>query len=188
MSLSGKHGDATVVVDQGMAYAENLEEIREAGHHYLVAGRQPERNAWLAEFEYEAGWDEVVRELSPLNPEQKKSVVRIKRCAKGNEVYILCLSEGRRAKDRAIREKQEERLQQDLEALGTRIGKGHLKDAAKTYEAIGWLKERYPRVACYYQMEYDTNDKRLAWRQDGEKKAVAESWTAVMCLRPIARI
>jgi transposase len=171
---TGKHGGATVVVDRGMAYAENLEEIRASGHHYLVASRQSERNSWLAEFEYDQDWEEVVRTPSPSNPQQKKSSVRIKRCQKGAEVYILCLSEGREVKDRAIREKQQQRFQQDLEALKIRIEKGQLKDSAKINEAIGRLKERYPRVARYYQMEYDAADKHLGWHEDRDKKAVAE--------------
>jgi hypothetical protein len=58
------------------------------------------------------------------------------------EVYILCLSEGREAKDRAIREKQERRLLADFETLKIRIEKGHLKSTAKIHEAIGRLKER----------------------------------------------
>jgi len=171
---TGKQAGSTVVVDRGMAYEENLEQIRASGHHYLVASRQPERNSWLAEFESEDQWEEVLRTPSPRNPGQKKSMVRIQRRQKGEQVYILCLSEGREAKDRAIREKQEQRLLADLEALKTRIEKGHLKDPAKIHEAIGRLKERYPRVARYYRMEYEDESNRFSWQQDLDKKAIAE--------------
>ena len=34
-----------------MAYEDNLAQIKAQGHHYLVAGRQSEREAWLAEIE-----------------------------------------------------------------------------------------------------------------------------------------
>jgi transposase len=171
---TGKQAGSTVVVDRGMAYDENLEEIRASGHHYLVASRQPERNRWLAEFENSDAWEEVLRTPSPRNPGQKKSAVRIQRRQQGEQVYILCLSEGREAKDRAIREKHEQRFKRDLEALATRIEKGQLQDSAKIYESMGRLKERYPRVARYYQMEYDAAASRLNWREDGDKKAVAE--------------
>jgi transposase len=171
---TGKQAGSTVVVDRGMAYDENLEEIRASGHHYLVASRQQERNSWLAEFENEDDWEEVLRTPSPRNPAQNKSQVRIKRRQKGEQVYILCLSEGREAKDRAIREKQEQRLLADLEALKTRIEKGHLKNTAKIYEAIGRLKERYPRVARYYRMEYQGESNSFSWQQDLDKKAIAE--------------
>jgi transposase len=171
---TGKKSGVTVVVDRGMAYDENLEEIRAQGHHYLVASRQPERNSWLAEFETEDDWEEVLRTPSPRNPGQKKSQVQIKRRQRGGEVYILCVSEGREAKDRAIREKHELQLKQDLQALKTRIEKGQLKTTAKIHEALGRLKERYPRVARYYRMEYDEEQKQFTWQEDLDKKAIAE--------------
>lgn len=171
---TGKQPGSTVVVDRGMAYDENLEQIQARGHHYIVAGRQPERNAWLQEFENDDEWEEVMRTPSPRNPGQKKSQVRIKRRQKGNQVYILCVSEGREQKDRAIREKQEQRLERDLEALKTRVEKGHLKRTETIHEAMGRLKERYPRVARYYRIEYDTERNGFSWQEDIDKKAIAE--------------
>lgn len=41
----------------------------------------------------------------------------IKRRQKGNEVYILCLSEGRKEKDHAIRQTHEQREQQESGGL-----------------------------------------------------------------------
>jgi transposase len=55
----GRKPGATVVVDRGMAYKEDLAEIRARGYHYLVADRQPERNAWREDFEAEG--DERVK-------------------------------------------------------------------------------------------------------------------------------
>ena len=79
-----------------MAYEENLKEIRGRGHHYIVAGRQAERNEWLDDIENEEEWEEVIRIPSPRNPFQKKSPVQVKRRTKEGEVYILCISEGRK--------------------------------------------------------------------------------------------
>jgi transposase len=171
---TGRKAGSTVVVDRGMAYQEDLEQIRAHGHHYLVASRQSERNAWLGEFEQGDGWEEVVRTPSPRNPDQEKSQVRIKRCQRGNEVYILCLSEGREEKDRAIRETHEQRLRKDLQALKTRVEKGQLQEEKKIHQAIGRLQERYPRVARYYRMDYEAERKTLTWQEDGEKKSIAE--------------
>ena len=171
---TGKKPGSTVIVDRGMAYEENLQQIRGRGHHYIVAGRQPERNQWLEEFEREEDWEEVVRLPSPQNPFQKKSRVEVKRRQKGDEVYILCRSEGRRDKDRAIREAHEQKLIGDLVRLNKRIERGRLKKAEKVHQAIGRLKERYARVARYYRMEYDADQKVLSWNEDADKKAVAE--------------
>ena len=105
---------------------------------------------------------------------QKKSPVWIKRRQKGNELYILCRSAGREEKDRAIRERQQERWLKDLNALKARIENGHLQNAEKIHEAIGRLKERYPRVARYYQANYDAAQKSLSWQERVDKKAIAE--------------
>ena len=180
---TGKHLGATVVVDRGMAYEENLKQIRAHGLHYLVAGRQSERNEWLDDFEEEGDWEEVIRVPSPRNPLQKKTRVEIKRRQKGDEVYILCLSEGREEKDRAIREKQQERLIKDLERLKTRIEKRHLKKTEKIHQAIGRLQERYPRVARYYEIQYQAQPQSLSWQEDVEKKAVAEKLDGSYVLR-----
>ena len=180
---TGKHPGSTVVVDRGMAYEENLEQIRAHGLHYLVAGRQSERNEWLDDFEKEADWEEVIRMPSPCNPFQKKSRVQIKRRQKGSEVYILCLSEGREEKDRAIRVKQEERLIKDLERLKERVEKGHLKKTEKIHQAIGRLQERYPRVARYYRIQYQGEPQILSWQEDLEKKAIAEKLDGSYVLR-----
>ena len=171
---TGPKPGSTVVVDRGMAYEEDLAAIRARGYHYLVAGRQPERIAWLGEFEDEDAWEAAIRTPSPRNPDQEKSRVRIKRQQKGAEIYILCRSEGRQEKDRAIRETHEHRLKKDIERLQARIDKSQLTKLEKIHQAIGRLEERYPRVARYYRMDYDPQAKALAWQEDGEKKTIAE--------------
>lgn len=171
---TGKKPGSTVVVDRGMAYKQNLAEIRARGFHYIVAGQQAERNLWLDDFEKDDDWEEVMRIPSPRNPAQKKSRVQIKRRRSGDELYILCLSEGREDKDRAIRRTHEQRLLEDLEGLQARIDKGNLKRTEKIHQAIGRLQERYPRVARYYRIDYDAEQKKLSWLEEAAKKAIAE--------------
>jgi len=165
---------STVVVDRGMAYDENLEEINARNFHYIVAGRQTERNQWLAEFEEEDGWQEIFRTPSPTNPSQEKSRVFVKAAEKEGHTYVLCLSEGRKQKDRAIREKQEGRLLEDLKKLQKRVEKGNAKKPSVIHESIGRLKERYPRVARYYAIEYDSEQRRFSWTVKADARARAE--------------
>jgi len=171
---TGKKPGATVIVDRGMAYDENLEQIQKRGLHYLVAGFQPERNQWLEELEDDNGWEDVVRTPSPRNPFQKKTRVQIKRQQKGDIVYILCRSEGREEKDRAIRETHEAKLLRDLTKLQQRVSKGRLKKQDKIQQSIGRLMERYPRVVRYYQIAYDCEQQKLSWKELADKKAMAQ--------------
>jgi transposase len=167
---SGRHGGGTVIVDRGMAYEDNLAQITARGHHYLVASRQSERQQWFDELEDEHGWQELIRQLSPRNPAQKKSQVWIKQAETDKHLFVLCRSEGRRAKDQAIRLKQEKRLLADLARLRNRIEAGRLKRSDKIYEAIGRIKERYPRVARYWRIHYDEDPSKMIWHEDQEKK------------------
>ena len=165
---------STVVVDRGMAYAENLAEIQKRKHHYVIAGRQPERDEWLDEFETVEGFELVPRQPSPLNPFQKKSVVRVKPVRRGDELIVLCTSEERIEKDRAIRHKQEGRFLADLVRLQERIDKGRLKRELAIGEAIGRLKERYPRVSRYHTITYDSTTGKLKHEPNADKKTKAE--------------
>jgi len=84
----GKTEGATVVVDRGMAFQGNIDEIKERGYHYIVATRGAERNEYLDEFE-KGGFSQVIRSVSPTNPSQKKSSVLVKKIEKGDELLTL---------------------------------------------------------------------------------------------------
>jgi transposase len=172
----GKKADATVTVDRGMAYDKNIEQIRARGYHYLVAARPEERWEHEPEFAAESGWEEIVRQPSPTNPCQKKTQVFLKPCLVGEEVHVLCLSEQRKQKDRAIRELQEKRLLANLESMARGIAKRKKKprSEADVNQAIGRLRERYSRVGRYYQIRYEAERRALIWEADAALQRRAE--------------
>jgi len=173
----GKSKDATVVVDRGMANPMNLATIRDAGYHWLVAAPQPERVCYFEQFEEQEGWQEILREPSPRNEGQQKVRVLVKpaQSPDGSQSVALCWSQGRTEKDRAIRQKQEIRFLADIEKLRKRIAAAQLRKPAKIYEAIGRLKERYPRVARYYELAYDEQKAEFSWREQAQRKQRAEA-------------
>jgi len=174
---------STIVVDRGMAFAENIAELRRRKLHYVVAATQKERDRLLAEFETVDGFEEVVRQPSPRNPGQKKSSVRVKAHPSDNELLILCISHERVEKDRAIRAKQEGRFLKDVARVQARIQNGRLKKDIKIGEAIGRLKERYPRVARYHSLTFDAKTRQLKNEPDEEKREVAASLDGSYLLR-----
>ena len=136
---AGLEEGATVVVDRGMAFDDNIAEIKRRKLHYVVASRQPERDRWLGDFEDTEGFTAVLRQPSPLNPSQKKTTVEVKTRRDGDQTYVLCRSEQRIAKDRAIRTKQEDRLRADIDKLAQRVAQRRLVKADKIDQAIGRL-------------------------------------------------
>ena len=174
---------STVVVDRGMAHTENIEELQRRKLHYVVAARQKERDRYLAEFETVDGFEEVIRQPSPRNPSQKKSSVRVKAHSINNETLILCIGSERVAKDRAIRVKQEERFLRDVAKVRARVQNGRLKIDVKIGEAIGRLKERYPRVARYHSLSFNAKTRLLENEPDEKKREVAASLDGSYLLR-----
>src|SRR6202035_5183654 len=138
-----------------MAFDENIAEIKRRKLHYVVACRQPERDRWLADFDDTEGFVPVLRQPSPRNPGQKKTMIEVKTRRDGDQTYVLCRIEQRIPKDRAIRTKQEVRLRADIDRLAKRIAQRRLVKPDKINQAIGRLKERYPRVARYFDLSYD---------------------------------
>jgi len=180
---TGRRGGATVVIDRGLAFAENLAQIRARDHHYVVAGRPAERHEHQEAFEDDTGWAEIVRASSPRNPGQKKTRVFLKRAVSDGEVHLLCRSDGRREKDQAIRDKHEQRFLRDLTKLQTRVARGRLRAPPKIHEALGRLKERYPRVARYYTPAYDDTTRAVTWTATAELKTRAEHLDGAYLLR-----
>jgi len=129
---------------------------------------------WLAEFEDTDGFVPVLRQPSPLNSAQKKSTIEVKTRTEDEQTYVLCRSEQRIARDCAIRTKQEARLRADIDKLTKRIANGKLVKVAKINQAIGRLKERYPRVARYYNLTYDEPNVTLCAAFDADKHRHAE--------------
>jgi transposase len=165
----------TVVVDRGMAFDENIDQIRARGLHYLVASRQHERDFWLEEFEEDQGFQEIAPTGRAAQMGRGKPLVRVKMKKTDQGTLVLCMSERRKEKDQAIRQKQEGRLLGDLAKLDKRIASGRLVKPEKIGEAIGRLKERYPRVARYYRIEYDSVSKSFSVELDVSRRSIAES-------------
>jgi len=172
----------TIVVDRGMADAPCLNAIRAEKLHYIVATRQTRRNEFLAEFESLAEFRELVRQPSPTNPHQRKSRVQVRAVERDGELYVLCLSEGRQAKDRAIRQKHQQRLLADLERLQRGAAAGRL-DRDTIHQRLGRLQERYPRVFRYTDVEVHEQSCALTYSINRTRQELAEQLDGSYMLR-----
>lgn len=122
------------VMDRGMIGEDTLTFLSEPGRRYLLATRRDALVPFLAELRG-PGWQHL-----PDNPE-----VAVKLLEREGIYYLLARSRPRRHKERAIRRRQRRGLATALKKLHARIVKGRLKKRDKILEAIGRLKERYPK-------------------------------------------
>jgi len=156
------------VFDRGIVSEANLEALRQGGGEYLVGTPRSK----LKEFEkalLEDGWNQIREEVE----------VKLVSLPAGTETYVLCRSTSRREKEKAIRRRFSERLEQALGRLHQRVAQGRLKDRAKIEQALASLRARHPRVADLYQMsvvecegtlqvEWQLMEERQAWREARE--------------------
>jgi transposase len=142
------HERRTWVMDRGMVSEENLKLLRDSGAKYLVG--TPKR--LLKDFEkrlLEQDWEAV------------EPGVEVKLCAApdgGQETFVLCRSAGRLEKDRAIRERQRERLQTALTQLKARIEAPQraLRNRSEAERRVGRLFQKYSRAARFFQVDIRT--------------------------------
>ena len=81
-----------------------------------------------------------------------------------DEVYVLCRSAGRKAKEQAMRWRWLRGLIGDLRALRRRVARGQLKNPDLVQQAIGRLSERHPQAWRWVSVAHA--DGVLSWTWD----------------------
>lgn len=141
------------VMDRGMISKETLEFLEEEDRRYLLATRRAE----LASFQEELrqpNWEHL-----PDN-----SDVEVKLLERDGVQYLLARSKPRRYKERAIRRRQRRKLAAALKKLHARVAAGRLKKRDKIAEAVGRLKERFPKARPF--VDIAISDTPMSFRYD----------------------
>jgi hypothetical protein len=151
---------------------------------YVVASRQPERDRGLADFEDTGSFTAVVGARSPLNPAQKKTSIEVKTRIDDEQTYVLCRSRATHRQGPRHPRQARAALLADIDKLSRRIANKRLVKPAKINQAIGRLKERYPRISRYYNLSHDAQTASLTAAFDADKHAKAERLDGCFCLKP----
>lgn len=155
------------VMDRGMIDEASLAFLSEPGRRYLLSTKRHALNQFQSELA-SPGWQRL-----PDNPD-----VEVKLRKRDEVHYLLARSKPRRAKERAMRRRQRRGLAKALKKLYLRVRKGRLKKRDKILEAVGRLKERFPKAhpfvairvgATYREFTYAWNVAKFkdALRRDG---------------------
>ncbi len=137
----------TIIFDRGVMCDENLALIKPY-FHYVLASRVNEEKDFLDDF----GSDGF--NLLSGRDRAGQSQVQIKLKREGDEVFLLCKSDGRYNKETGMRNRAEQKLEADLQSLANRIEKDRLIDPVKVEQTIGRYRERHSRVIAYYEIVY----------------------------------
>jgi transposase len=162
-TVEAKHGKARRlwVFDRGIISEDNLALLRERGAHYLVGTPKRKLQAYEQKL-LEGPWTRASAE------------VEVQLVPENDEVYVLCRSAGRKAKEKAMRWRWLRRLLGDLRSLRRRVAQGQLKNPDLIQQTIGKLSERHPQAWRWVTVEYTAPEDeqglgRVSWTWDREK-------------------
>jgi transposase len=137
----------TIIMDRGIATRDNIDLLIDKKLNYAIVERYQDLNSYIDEFKNNR--DDFI-EIKRAGKESvwAKSVALEQRYGS----KIICISEARKAKEKAIIGKKEQRFVADIERLRSSIEKGTISNTSKVFERIGRLKERYGKVTHFYEI------------------------------------
>lgn len=139
----------TIIMDRGIATKENVQLLRDRKLNYVVVERYQDLQSHVDDFKRDRSeFNEVVRKGGE-SVWVKKVPAPVKGCSK-----IICVSETKAAKEEAMVTNKEQRLVTDLESLRSAVEKGTVKKTEKVLARIGRLKERYGKIASFYEINH----------------------------------
>ena len=143
--MEEKYGKAqrVWVLDRGFVSEENLDFLRGRGAQYIVGTPR----AVLKNF----GNELDQRDWAVVQPGVEVKIV--KHPDYGEEKFILCRSEGRKAKERAMLERQVFRLEEKFQKIKAAITAGRLTDEVQAAKRIGRWSGRYPKAERLIDVE-----------------------------------
>jgi hypothetical protein len=138
----------TIIFDRGMVSEENMELIKSYEDlKYIIACRSNEESAFIKNFRNE--------EFSLLEGRSEKTPrVEILLKEVDKTAYLLCKSERRMEKEKAIRNKTEKKLEEELQNLSKQITNGRENNPVQIERRIGRINQKHSKVAKYYKIEY----------------------------------
>jgi hypothetical protein len=141
--VDGFNPQKTIVIDAGIATQDNLEIIKRKQFKYLAVSRKKSYGD-----DFWQGSQEQEIKLS-----DKKTRLRVKLVTTKKESYLLCHSEAKEAKEKAILERRLKKFEEGLNGMNKGLKKKRThKKYDQIIERIGRLKEKYG-VGSLYDIE-----------------------------------
>jgi transposase len=154
--------DRIWVMDRGMSSADNIEFLQEGNRRYIIGTPK----SMLKKYQ---------RELLKDDWSRVREGLEVKCCAdpegKSDETFILCRSADRAAKERAMHDRVEKRIEEGLARIVNACARQKL-DAVKVSHRVGRLLGQNTRAAGAFKTRVDADGQgraRLTWEK-------IESW------------
>ncbi len=147
-SVSAKK--ALVVIDAGIASEANLAMIKAKGYDYLCVSRSNLKN-----YKVDAGATTVT---VTDNKKQKIDLCRVT-SGRNTDYYLKVESLAKEAKERSMNEQFRTGYEAGLKIIAASLSKkGGVKQEDKVHQRIGRLKQKYPSIHRYFDIEVDVKE------------------------------
>ena len=153
LSKNSSHTGRTplIVMDAGIMTEDNAKMLKQKGYDYIAVSRQKLKDYKEVSLEKE----------QTIIYDKRKSPIALKEVEKPGceDTYVYVKSERKAKKENAMKELFTKRYETQLENINAALGKkGGTKKLDKVWERIGKLKEKYPTVNKYYNIEVKTDE------------------------------
>jgi transposase len=162
------------VFDRGIVSEANLAAIRKRSGQYLTGTPRSQMKQFEAEL--------LKEDWTRVRPEVEVKKVAI---PQDEETYILCRTSGRKEKEKAIRNRFSNSMENALKGLEKAIATGRLKDRNKMERRLGRIQARHPQVNDLYDVALRATAEgvRLFWQMKEDRKNWRESREGAYLLR-----
>ena len=156
---SGAH-KAIVVIDAGIASDGNLKLIKEKGYEYICVARSNMKN-----------YSTVAKDAVVTVKDNKQQKIELCQVRKENhsDYFLKIESHSKELKERSMNQQFQQRFEEGMQKIADSLTKkGGIKQAGKVHERIGRLKQKFPSIGRYYNIEVEVAPKPE--RKDKGKK------------------
>lgn len=141
---------ALVVIDAGIATQENLTKIRAEGFDYLCVCR-----AKLKDYKMVDNSEPLIVEDNRRRKIQLQKVTPAVQSPEDNTYYLKVESQGKKKKELSMNNRLRDGYLKGLDTIAASLTKkGGVKQEDKVYERVGRLKQKYPSIHKYYQIDF----------------------------------
>ena len=163
----------TVAMDRGIATEENISWLRENGYHYIVIRREDGNEGYRQQFEWERDTFELVSSKRSIYGDENSVHIR-KEPINEDMCRVLCISEGKARKEKAIYDGKGNPFLDDIEGFRASIQKGTIKDPSKIANKLQRIIGKHGRLSKDYETSLEMADGKIAGIAVAEKAAKQE--------------
>ncbi len=141
---------ALVVIDAGIATDDNLKMIKEKGYNYMCVSRSS-----LKDYHIKAGTTTVT---VTDNKKQRIDLCHVT-SGRNTDYYLKVESHAKELKERSMNEQFRSRFEAELQKIADSLTKkGGVKQEDKVHQRIGRLKQKYPSIGRYFDIETEIKE------------------------------